>query len=328
MAGVTVASFSGTLLTLFLDDTYGRHLWDIPLSAVTEGYLKTLLATGIIYNFGAMFCKLTLLTLYFRIFGSLRPANILVWIGIPVVVIFYITSSAINLVFCLPRPSDGGWVTMASLNRCDSHQQSLNFAQGVVSTVTDFYVLVIPLVMVAPLHMSLARKMSVLGVFLTGLMACGFSLAGTIYRAKAMNSVPSDASWYGLTVQALGVAELNLGLVCGCLPLIVPLFKNIAETSGTAWKSFSGIFSRGSNSKQPSGSDQHSTYGKDALGVLPSPVRHPKTTYAAQQPPAGHGPPGITSNTNIDTYYELGSVNFDYHAHIEGPSASATRLNR
>ncbi|KAK5631975.1 hypothetical protein RRF57_007689 [Xylaria bambusicola] len=278
--------------------------------------------TGILYNFGAMFCKLALLTFYFRIFRPSQISRLVCWCGIALTVVFYTTTSVINLVYCLPRPSDGGWNSPASLTRCDAHQQKLNFAQGIVSSITDFYVLAIPFTMIASLNLSMRRKIGLLGVFLTGLTAAIFSILGTVYRHKAAASVPSDASWYGLTVQALGVAELNLGIICACLPILITLFKRFSETLSAAWKSISTRISssagnRGLASAEIANTSPHVT-GKVPRGTIEGLSSFIRSFRVPNTQPSEKSF-NVDSITDNNTYVELHSLDYEYHAHIEHP---------
>ncbi|KAI1292596.1 hypothetical protein F5Y03DRAFT_400357 [Xylaria venustula] len=283
---------SRTDRVIVIDETYGRHLWDIPLSKTTPAYLQRLLATGVLYNLGAMFCKLALLTFYFRIFRPSQTGRIGCWCGIVLVVVFYVTSSVINLVYCLPRPLDGGWNSAASLARCDAHQQKLNFAQGIVSSVTDFYVLAIPLTMIASLKLSVRRKLGLLGVFLTGLT----------------------------------VAELNLGIICACLPILITLYKRFADTFKAAWRSFNTRMSS-STSKQDLKSAETASTSARVTGKLLGGTLIGLSSFMRNFGVSSTLPLEKSNNvdaiTDNNTYVELRSIDYEYHAHIEVPSRQA-----
>lgn len=90
--------------------------------------------------------------------------------GIAVINLFYLSCLVGALILCVPRQGDGGWTSQASQTRCAWPDSQLSLAQGIFSTLSDFYVLAIPLHMVWGLNLPLRRKVGVSAIFLTGLL--------------------------------------------------------------------------------------------------------------------------------------------------------------
>ncbi|ROW04719.1 hypothetical protein VMCG_04870 [Cytospora schulzeri] len=67
--------------------------------------------------------------------------------------------------------------------------------------------------------------------------ACAFSVAGAVFRFQDANASTYDFNWLSVAVEAVGVAELNVGLICGCMPVIFVLFRGLAAKSGSVWTS-------------------------------------------------------------------------------------------
>lgn len=114
----------------------------------------------VVYPVVAIFVKATLLVFYLRIFSPVRRTKIVIWVGLGVIVLFYLLSIALYLYFTLPIGSE-------------KHQPMLlNFsaAQGLFSVVTDFYVLAIPIGSTLELHLPNRRKIGLCAVFATGLL--------------------------------------------------------------------------------------------------------------------------------------------------------------
>ncbi|KAI0002658.1 hypothetical protein F4779DRAFT_603408 [Xylariaceae sp. FL0662B] len=320
IAVACTTAFCGCILPMFLDEVYGRHLWDIPVIALTEKYLKNLLLTGILYNCSAMFIKLSLLVLYSRLFRPMGGIQILIWLGIVVIVVFYMICNVLTLVFCIPRSGDGGWGSAKYNERCSTHYVKLTTGQGVFSAATDVYVLLIPVSMVMGLNLSLKKRVGVASIFLSGLLACGLYIAGAVYRFKDQLNLVSDYTWAGIYIQSFGVAELTMGVICCCLPVTVVLYVRVFNNSKSAWVSFMGYFTLRQKSRTHTSVDagQISVEGgispKDlpqiphgTLSALTSFVRKgPRSKYREMQ--------GATIQE--DTYMELQSVDYDYHRHI------------
>lgn len=118
-----------------------------------------------------MFVKVTLLTLYFRLFSPNPKARIAIWLGIVLISVFYIITVILDLVQCIPRKGDEGrWLGEKARTRCGQPSLNISTAQGVVSAVSDVYILIIPLRLVWSLHVTTKRKIGVSVIFLTGLL--------------------------------------------------------------------------------------------------------------------------------------------------------------
>ncbi|KAF2994777.1 hypothetical protein E8E14_003818 [Neopestalotiopsis sp. 37M] len=187
-----------------LDDVYGRHNWDVPITAQTDEYPKNLLLTGILYNCSAMSVKLSLLLLYNRLFRPAKSIQIPTWLGIVVITMFYMICNILTLVFCLPRPGEGGWGAAKYTERCGTQYLKLTTVQGVFSVASDFYVLFIPVGTIMRLQLSLKKRIGVTSVFLSGLLACGVSMAGAVYRFRDELAPQSDYTWDGIYIQSFG----------------------------------------------------------------------------------------------------------------------------
>lgn len=121
-----------------------------------------------IYSVSALFVKSTLLVLYLRLFRPSRKANIMIWGGIGACVLFYIIAIAVVLSYCTPATRI--LPTSPDVLICGQKQLNVSVGMGVFSTITDFYVLTIPISLVVELRLPLKRKFGVSAIFLTGLL--------------------------------------------------------------------------------------------------------------------------------------------------------------
>ncbi|KAK8131205.1 hypothetical protein PG984_007643, partial [Apiospora sp. TS-2023a] len=164
---------------------------------------------------GCMAVKSTLLLFYLRIFSPQPNAKRLIWSGLIFIVVFYLISFIVTLASCLPRPEDGGW---SSLNptrgeRCWEEDSRFAEIQGILGALTDLYVWIVPMTMVAKVRLSRKQKFGVYGVFLTGFLtttelgltshrACIVSIINAAFRFEMFQS--SDALWIEVPIYALG----------------------------------------------------------------------------------------------------------------------------
>ncbi|KAI1742989.1 hypothetical protein F4680DRAFT_389695 [Xylaria scruposa] len=190
-----------------------------------------------------MLIKISLFALYLRLFNPSKIANFLIWLGLSFVSAFYLVSSIVTLVFCVPHAGDGGWGSPKSFQRCALPQTYTVVAAGVVGTVVDFYILCIPLRMVSKLMLSFRKKIAIASIFLTGLVACTFSIVGTYFRFQILDGVqPMDYTWSAAVAQGLSAIELNIGLVCCCLPVSAVIWKRLYQGSRGFWDYLKGYF--------------------------------------------------------------------------------------
>ncbi|KAI4594922.1 hypothetical protein KJ359_007445 [Pestalotiopsis sp. 9143b] len=184
-----------------------------------------------------MFVKLSLLLLYFRLFRPAPGIRIPIWLGIIVITAFYTACNVLTFVFCIPRSDDVGWGSIKYNERCGTQYLKVTTAQGVFSAATDFYVLFIPINTVMGLKLSLKKRAGVASVFMGGLLACGVSIAGAIYRFKDELALQPDYTWDGVYIQSFGVVELNIGVICCCVPVTAALYVEIHKSVKSAWRS-------------------------------------------------------------------------------------------
>jgi len=149
----------------------GLHLWDIPLIRWTPDFMQSMVSLILVYMAASMMVKISLLTLYLRLFDPIQRVRRIIWACIAILVSFYVGCIVGGLIFCLPRPSDaGGWMSTTSHARCGQPQIDISITQSIFGAVSDFGVLAIPLHLVVGLKLSLKKKIGVSAIFLTGLL--------------------------------------------------------------------------------------------------------------------------------------------------------------
>ncbi|KUI64488.1 hypothetical protein VM1G_11354 [Cytospora mali] len=163
-------------------------------------------ATTAAYCIAAPMIKISLCVFFRRIFSPSLQNKIITWFAIVLTAVSY-TAFFIAWIWCsAPHVGEGGWASPSFTTRVVKQTPIISVGMGALSTLTDFYTIVIPLVAIWGLNMSMARKISVSALFATGLLACGFSAAGLAlrvinYRATIVHTTPNalvTASAYAL----------------------------------------------------------------------------------------------------------------------------------
>ncbi|KAI1179218.1 hypothetical protein F4777DRAFT_502601 [Nemania sp. FL0916] len=252
-AGASITAFTGVSLSLF-GRPLGPHQWDVPLSKFNASFLERTLTSIVLFSLSSLLVKVALLALYLRVFSPNATARLMIWVGVATIVAFYILAIIINIVFCVPIsmttpvPDKDAWAKKLEASSCSQAVYNLNAAIGLFGVVSDIYVLVIPIRMVCKLRIRRARKFGILGIFLTGLLyehsnhqhavcqltllrATALSIASTAFRFIQLESF--DFTWDSIPSYSLRAAELNIGLICGCMPVIFVVLKRFFHHGST-----------------------------------------------------------------------------------------------
>ncbi|KAI0814069.1 integral membrane protein [Xylaria sp. FL0064] len=234
-AGLSSVGCCSVLLAIFLNDVYGRHIWDIPLVAETTVVLQEGFAVTTLYSLAAPLTKLSLLALFHHLFSPSLRSRILIKIGIVFIIASYTAIIAVCIYSNVPHVGDTGWTDPEFQARLERIDTTLPVVLGSLGTSTDLYVITIPLTSVARLNLSTARKIGLVALFATGLLACSFSFASLVSRAVFFHD--PDVFWASGQPYALAVAEINLGIICACIPVSFPILKLWAQKLNSWWSS-------------------------------------------------------------------------------------------
>ncbi|KAI0521860.1 hypothetical protein F5B22DRAFT_506582 [Xylaria bambusicola] len=231
-AGASITAFTGLSLSLF-GNPLGPHQWNVPLSHFNESFLGRTLSSIVMFSVSSLFVKTALLSLYLRVFAPSPTARVMIWLGIVTIVVFYTISVILNIRFCTPLsmttpvPDEEEWAKKLEASNCSQPVYNLNAAVGLFGVVSDIYVLVIPISMVYGLRMPRNRKLGILGIFLTGLLAVALSITSSAFRVLQLKSY--DFTWDSIPSYTLRAAELNVGLICSCMPVVFVVLKRILQ---------------------------------------------------------------------------------------------------
>lgn len=121
----------------------------------------------IIYGPTIFLAKLSILLLYFRIFVTAKRTtfyaiHFIIWFNL----LFYLANLPTEIWTCLPREKI--WDPTVDGKCLDN--DAILVCGGIVNVVTDFVILLIPLVLIGRLQMPRAKKIGISAVFATGFL--------------------------------------------------------------------------------------------------------------------------------------------------------------
>ena len=112
------------------------------------------------------FTKLSLFLLYLRVFSPDRRTRYLIYFGIAFTTVFYSVILIYILVVFIP-PSRSSWFEAWRISTTQSFK-NVTYVQSAVNTISDFYLLGLPMPIVWKLQMPRRKKIGVSAIFLMG----------------------------------------------------------------------------------------------------------------------------------------------------------------
>ncbi|KAI0544515.1 integral membrane protein [Xylaria curta] len=327
-AGVASVGTCGTMLALVINDVYGRHIWDVPLSVDTEAVVQKTFAITALYCLAAALTKLSLLFLFRRIFLPCTYSKIMMLSGILFTTISYSALFAAWVFYNVPHANDAGWSDIRFHIRIVTASSYISVALGALGSFTDLYVIFLPITLISQLQLSRSKKLGVSALFGTGLLAFGFSLASLISRVymlqrdrRGLADNRPDDYWESMLPYALTVTEINLGILCACIPVAFPLFKDFSRMLTSTWS-----FPRWRSRKLPEPAASCSTANIDIEAkAQPGPSSVANGTLGTllsfiggftrfQQQEHHHVADTDITDIGMLSYAEIGTTQTDYHS--------------
>lgn len=201
----------------------GKHAWEVRVELLTP-FLKYAYTQSLIYTVGIYLAKLSILLLYYRVFGINQHFR---WAVHAVTVMWTVYSiiGALLIVFeCIPIHKSWDPLTPG---HCIS-LINIAVAGGYIYIITDFLILFMPTPMIWGLNLPKKMKLAVVGIFATATFACVTTI---IRQVEIVSAQPNtDATWLNSNSLLWLCIELNTGIICGCMTTLKPLLRK------TVWK--------------------------------------------------------------------------------------------
>lgn len=189
------------------------------------GYIATVL-----YCPMALIVKIALLSILIRIFSPYKNKVITIYVFLGALCCYYTIAEVIKIRMCDPIPAY--W--LGDESKCLDQQAAL-IADSVISVVSDFIILVMPLPLTWSLQMSRNKKLRIMGILSAGGLATGFSLYRLVLVVRDGSSM--DQTVVFSCVILSGNAEGGVGLICACLPTVNLVLSKLRAYGSSANRS-------------------------------------------------------------------------------------------
>ncbi|KAF7155718.1 hypothetical protein CNMCM6106_006000 [Aspergillus hiratsukae] len=182
--------------------------------------LKALWLSIPFYNMSLKLTKASIVYLYLRLFPTAKfvlAARII--LGIIVLYgLWTVISAVLN---CLPVNS---FWDISVQGRCIP-KGFLWFFNAAMNILTDLCVLVLPIPVLSRLRLPRRQKIGVIFIFATGGFACVTSMVRLNYLTRATHT--TDYTKDNGPIAVWSQIELNMGIICSCLPPLQPLVTRV-----------------------------------------------------------------------------------------------------
>ncbi|KAF3019223.1 hypothetical protein E8E14_000506 [Neopestalotiopsis sp. 37M] len=228
--GVTISVILATQL-------YGWniHVWDLTFREMVQGR-KVSIAGQTIFVFASGLAKLSILASYLRIAVPGSWFRRLTWATIGIVAAAIPAFLLLLWLQCIPAASY--WNLFALERDCIPEAPPL-MAQTIVTVITDFIVYILPMPTLWALKLPRLQRIGLMTVFGFG---CVVVVAGCIrsYWIYHVEVQTYDVTWEGFYLWIWAAVEVNLGVICGCAPVLKPLLFGVAQAKGSQYADNSG----------------------------------------------------------------------------------------
>jgi hypothetical protein len=163
LGALLAIAYAGLIIFVFKQGL-GAHQWDTPIATFLKpATFNSLQAIYDLHGLTISCAKLAILMLYFRLFNVYRFLRIMIHVGIWTTVILHGTTIIAAMAVCTTDNA-------LAYSKCSGKTTTIALVASVVNVLSDFYILLIPVLGVWKLHMNVRRKLGVLAVFSTGLL--------------------------------------------------------------------------------------------------------------------------------------------------------------
>ncbi|KAI1739148.1 hypothetical protein F4680DRAFT_422977 [Xylaria scruposa] len=198
----------------------GLDLW-----AVQQENISTILILGwagqLCYIGSRFFIRVSIILFMMRIFRSSSARQVLIYMlalnaAIAVTYLFSVIFQCIPLSYF--------WEAWDGLHdgHC-SNQWAIFFSAGIITTILDFALILLPVRWISQVHFSRSNKITSLCMFSLGVVVIILSIFRIISIYKFTHS--NDITHYLANVAFWGGLELYVANICACLPSLRPLLR-------------------------------------------------------------------------------------------------------
>lgn len=230
MVGAAIFNLGVTVSVILAAERYGWriHVWDLTMDQMVGGR-QVSIAAQTLFLFASGLAKTSILVSYMRIAPMGSWFRRLTWISIALVVAAMFIFLIVLWTQC--RPAASYWNLLANARDCVEEWPPL-MGQTTVTVLTDFIVYILPMPTFYNLKLPMGQRIALMVLFSFGLVVV---VAGCIrmYWVHHVVEETYDVTWEGYDLWIWTAVEVNLGVICGCVPVLKALVNPSSKNSNS-----------------------------------------------------------------------------------------------
>jgi hypothetical protein len=180
----------------------------------TKLLAKTSYVIHVLYGPVILTVKLSILFMLARLFAPYRKWVAFIYIFSAVLGAYTIAILVVKIRIC--KPVDAFWLGPEATNGTCLNVLLVFLADTTFSVITDLIIFALPITLISVLHLSLMKKLRVIGILAAGGLVCIVTIVRLVWVIVYQNS--ADRTWTTMRTNLVTCAEIAVGIICACLP--------------------------------------------------------------------------------------------------------------
>ncbi|KAH9906431.1 hypothetical protein F4778DRAFT_648835 [Xylariomycetidae sp. FL2044] len=219
LVSLAFAIASDVIMIIGCQYGYGRHEHSLSRDQIRDAY-KSFFLCQITYKTSINITKMSILLLYLRIFGAIRWFRWTTSILLACIASYCIAIALVTIFQCTPISAAYDHLVQG---KCINNARFW-FANAAFSIITDVIILVLPMPLVYKLQVTRVQKVALTMVFALGI----FVVITACLRTSTLDiQATSPDRLYDVSSTMWTIIEMNVAIVCACLPQIRPLIAKL-----------------------------------------------------------------------------------------------------
>ncbi|EAQ85777.1 hypothetical protein CHGG_07030 [Chaetomium globosum CBS 148.51] len=276
-----IAVFLSVSIDLGTTHGLGRHDEDIEPDK-EAGLRMAEYVFSILYNPALMATKTSILIFYLRLSkNTLKVLRLASWAVLGIVNVAGTILTFMNIFQC--HPTDAAWDLSVKAARCIPLLTEF-ICSAPVNITTDLAILALPIPVLTGMRLPPRQKAILVMTFALGIFVTIVDVVRIYYLQRAIDHIPTTAStdpmasfgrsagfsWNASLSLMWSAVEVNVGIICACIPTLKPLIIRIlpamlVDPDGTLRSSTRAT---GTSSSTSTSKDEHQRRGGASIGAM------------------------------------------------------------
>ncbi|KAH7113564.1 hypothetical protein EDB81DRAFT_702821 [Dactylonectria macrodidyma] len=238
MLAAMVFGIGVTVCVILAAQLYGWnvHIWDLRIHQAVKGR-QVSIAAQTLFLLASGLAKDSILASYLRIAPKGSWLHRMAYVSI--IIITSLMAIFLIILWTQCNPMKSYW-TLSGHKDCSAEGPPV-LSHAVTTAATDLLVCALPLPTLLRLKLPVSQRILLVVLFSLGLLVV-FAASIRAYWSHYVTDETYDVTWEGFYLWVWTAVEANLGVICGSIPSLRPLFKTIFRSKSSGYYNTSTSF--------------------------------------------------------------------------------------